>query len=59
MEAAVRLFHIREKEQLERLVKAVNSGEDFENTNADKIWHWGYKRWKKAFADKEFELRDS
>ena len=59
MEAAIRLYHKREKEQVDRFFDAFATGLSFENTNADKIWTFGCKRWKRKFSDREFEIRDS
>ena len=62
IDAAVRLYHKREREQIDRFFNAFDSlqktgkYQDFENTNCDKIWSWSCKRWKN-FPNREYELR--
>ena len=62
MDAAVRLYHKREKEQNDRFfiafgqIKLTGSFTDFENTNSDKIWSWAIKRWR-GFPNREYEIR--
>lgn len=63
-DSAVRLYHKKERDQIDKFFNAVqqlnNTGsfDNFENTNADKVWTWGCKRWK-DFPYREFELRDN
>ena len=57
MDAAVRLYHQRERLQVERFLNAWGTGESFENTNSTKIWFWACKRWK-DFPYREYELRE-
>jgi hypothetical protein len=62
MDAAVRLYHKREREQVDRFFNAFEilqkTGKvvDFENTNADKVWTWACKRWRN-FPKREYDLR--
>ena len=62
IDSAVRLYHKREREQIDRFFNAFEilqkSGkyQEFENTNADKIWSWACKRWKN-FPSREYDLR--
>ena len=62
MDAAVRLYHKREREQIDRFFNALErynktgKYEHFENTNAEKIWFWAIKRWR-YFPHREYEIR--
>jgi hypothetical protein len=62
LDSAVRLYHKREREQIDRFFDSFDSfrktgkHKPFENTNVDKIWTWAYKRWKN-FPYREYELR--
>jgi len=57
-DAAVRLHHKREREQINRFFNALDSGESFENTNHGEIWVWACKRWPKTFPFRDCEIRD-
>jgi len=65
MDAAVRLYHKREKEQIDRFFNAFGAYTveqrwldimEFENTHCDKIWSWAIKRWR-GFPNREYEIR--
>lgn len=62
IDSAARLYHQREREQVDRFFNAfevlqkTGKYQEFENTNADKIWSWACKRWKN-FPHREYELR--
>lgn len=58
LDAAVRLYHKREREQFEMAMEFWINRTPFKNNNHGEIWTWGAKRWKRVWSDREYELRE-
>jgi len=59
MDAAVRLYHKREQEDVRNFLEAFKTGNIFENNNSTDIWFWSLNRWGRKFPDREYELRET
>lgn len=58
MDATIRLYHKREKEQTQNFMTAFKTGNSFKNNNSIDIWFWALNRWGRKFPSREYDLRD-